>query len=200
MIMSESKIAFVDIDTQFDFMDPDGKLYVEGAEKIVPNLKKLIHHARSRGIPVISTADAHTPDDPEFREFPPHCVKGEPGQERIPATQLPGAVVVPIDGDVPNVSGAAQVVVEKKKIDVFHTPHLEEVLKAVAPDRTYVFGVATDYCVLTAALGLRQRGYPTTVIVDAVEAIEHEAGKRALHEMERAGVEFTTTEEALEST
>lgn len=199
-MMNTEKVAFVDVDTQFDFMDPDGKLYVEGAEKIVPNLRKLVGHARSRGIPIVSTADAHVHDDPEFEEFPPHCVKGEPGQERIPATQVPGAVVVPVEGDVPDVSGVGQIIVEKRHIDVFHTPHLEQVLGALEPERTYVFGVATDYCVRTAALGLRKRGYPAIVVVDAIEAIEHEAGKNALHEMEEAGVEFTTTDEVIAET
>jgi len=195
-----AKPAYVDIDTQFDFMDPMGKLYVEGAGKIVSNLKRLMRHAEAHGIPVISTADAHTPDDPEFEDFPPHCVKGEPGQERIRATQLPGAVVVPVEGEVPSVGGARQVIVEKRAIDVFSTPHLEEVLGAADPDRAYVFGVATEYCIRTAALGLRKRGYPTTVIVDAIEAIERGAGKKALHEMEEAGVELATTEEVIART
>jgi nicotinamidase/pyrazinamidase len=198
--MSAQKVAFVDVDTQFDFMDPDGKLYVERAERIVPNLRRLMKHAESRGIPVISTADAHTPDDPEFEEFPPHCVKGEPGQERIPATQLSGARVVPPEGTDEPVAGGHQVVVEKRALDVFTNPSMERVLKDIPAEKFFVFGVTTEYCVRAAALGLRQRGYPATVVVDAVEAIEHEAGKKALHEMEKAGVEFTTTDEVIAQT
>jgi nicotinamidase/pyrazinamidase len=198
--MGTRKVAFIDVDTQFDFMDPDGKLYVPGAEKIVPNLKRLMKHAQSRRIPVISTADAHTPDDSEFQEFPPHCVKGEPGQERIPATQLPRARIVPPEGTDEPVTGGNQVVVEKRDLDVFTNPSMEKVLADIPAEEFVVFGVTTEYCVRAAALGLRKRGYPAIVVVDAVEAIEHEAGKKALHEMEEAGVKFTTTDEVIAET
>lgn len=198
--MSEAKTAFVDVDTQFDFMDPDGRLYVPGAEKLVPNLSRLIKHAQSRGIPVISTADAHAPDDPEFEDFPPHCVKGEPGQERIPATQMPGAVVVAVDAPEVSIEGAHQVIVEKQTIDVFSNSRLEKVLQAISPERTYVFGVATEYCVGAAALGLRNRGYPVVLVTDAVRAIDEQAGQKALREMETEGVRFATTDEVLAET
>ncbi len=91
----QEPVAFFDVDTQIDFMLPHGNLYVPGAEKIIPNLVRLMAFAREHDIPVISSADAHTPDDPEFKIWPPHCVIGTPGQKRIPETQLPGAVVVP---------------------------------------------------------------------------------------------------------
>ena len=34
-------VIFWDVDTQHDFMDPDGKLYVQGAELIKPKLEQL---------------------------------------------------------------------------------------------------------------------------------------------------------------
>ena len=42
----KNKTAFVDIDTQFDFMDPRGRLYVPGAEYIIDNIKKLFRYAK----------------------------------------------------------------------------------------------------------------------------------------------------------
>jgi nicotinamidase/pyrazinamidase len=195
--MTGEKVVFVDVDTQFDFMDPDGKLYVPGAENLVPNLRRLINHAGSHKIPVISTADAHVHNDPEFKDFPPHCVKGEPGQERIPATQMEGAVVIPTEGPEPSLVIARQVIVEKQTIDVFENTRLEDVLKEVSPDRIYVFGVTTEYCVRAAALGLRKRGYPVVLVKDAVQAINDVDGDKALQKMEAAGVRFTTTDEVL---
>src|SRR5690348_18102477 len=53
-----------------------GKLYVPGAEKRIPNMRRLLHSAASTGIFVISSTDQHAPNDPEFARFPPHCVKG----------------------------------------------------------------------------------------------------------------------------
>ena len=72
------------VDAQADFMLPDGKLYVPGAEKIIPNLNRLVEQARWARVLLISSADAHQPDDPEFREWPAHCVKGTAGAELVP--------------------------------------------------------------------------------------------------------------------
>ena len=69
-------MVFVDVDTQVDFMLPAGKLYVPRAEQLIPNLAKLMTWAREHNIPVLSTADAHSVDDPEFAQWPPHCVAG----------------------------------------------------------------------------------------------------------------------------
>ena len=44
-------LAFFDIDTQIDFMLPQGKLYVPGAEAIIPNLSRLMACAREHAIP-----------------------------------------------------------------------------------------------------------------------------------------------------
>ena len=76
------KTIFFDIDSQLDFLYPAGALYVPGAEHIVPAIARLNHYAAAHGIPVISTTDAHTENDPEFRDWPPHCVAGTTGQAR----------------------------------------------------------------------------------------------------------------------
>jgi nicotinamidase/pyrazinamidase len=59
----------------------------------------------------------------------------------------------------------------------------------------YVYGIATEYCVRLAVLGLRERGYAVSVVVDAVKAIEEAAGVKALEEMREAGAEVATTAE-----
>lgn len=92
---------FVDVDTQFDFMDPAGALYVPGAERIVPNLRRLFAAAIEHAVPVISTADDHAPDDPEFADFPPHCVRGTPGQLRLAHTLMPDRATLDPDEALP---------------------------------------------------------------------------------------------------
>ena len=43
--MPTSRVIFWDVDTQYDFMKADGKLYVPDAEQLIPNLKKLTDFA-----------------------------------------------------------------------------------------------------------------------------------------------------------
>src|ERR1700683_5504186 len=80
------KTVFFDVDTQIDFMYPAGALYVPGAENVVGEIAALKRFADSQGIPLVSTMDAHSEDDPEFRVWPPHCVVGTAGQLKPEAT------------------------------------------------------------------------------------------------------------------
>ncbi|MBI4579456.1 MAG: isochorismatase family protein, partial [Planctomycetes bacterium] len=79
----------VDVDTQFDFLDPGGNLYVPGAITIHPALERLFDYARRSGVPVLSTADEHSAHDPEYERFGRHCEAGTLGQRKLPFTVLP---------------------------------------------------------------------------------------------------------------
>lgn len=195
--MAKSKTAFLDIDTQHDFMDPDGALSIAGAQKIVANLKRLVQYAAQNKIPLLSSMDAHRPDDPEFRDFPPHCVKGSPGQQKIKETLLPGAIRIPaVPGVLPdNVPPGTQMIFDKPTLYLFDNPNFMEHVKQQGYEAFIVFGVATDYCIKIIAEGLIERGYKVTVVTDAIAPVVPEAGKGALESMKRAGVKFKTTGE-----
>ena len=194
--MSE-QLVFFDIDTQVDFMLPRGKLYVPGAEQIVPNLVRLMSFAREHKIPVLSSADAHPPDDPEFALWPPHCVSGTPGQRRIPETQFADATLVPNrpGAFVPPAKWPEQIIIEKPTYDTAANPNFDAILRALDPRRTVVFGVATEYCVRADALALRERGFPVDLVVDAIKPITEEGGRIAIEEMTAAGVRLVSTAE-----
>ena len=85
------KTVFFDVDTQIDFLFPAGALYVPGAEHIIPNIARLNRYAAENGIPLVSTVDAHTENDPEFAAWPPHCIVGTVGQQK-PASTLVGQI------------------------------------------------------------------------------------------------------------
>ena len=192
--MSE-QLVFFDIDTQVDFMRPDGRLYVPGAEQIVPNLVKLMSFAREHGVPVISSADAHAPDDPEFAIWPPHCVIGTLGQRRIPETQFADAIVVPSQPGafVPPAKWPSQIIIEKPTYDTADNPNFDAILRALGPPRAVVFGVATEYCVRADVLALRERGFPVDLVVDAIQPITEEGGRKAIEEMTAVGVRLVRT-------
>jgi len=178
------KTVFVDVDTQIDFLFPAGALYVPGAERLLPSIARLNHFAAAQGIPLISTADAHSEDDPEFRQWPPHCVAGTIGQRKPAETMV----------------GVGQIIVEKQALDVFSNPDFPALLGSLAADRYVVYGVATDYCVRCAVTGLLATGKPVALVTDAIAAVNPEAGARTLAEFIARGGTFTTVDELTKRT
>ena len=192
--------AFVDVDSQLDFLVPSGALYVPGAERIVPAVAALNRYAAERGIPVISTTDAHAEDDPEFAVWPPHCVVGTTGQHKAEATLLARRVVVPnCAGDLA-MEGAQQIVVEKQTVDVFQAPNLTRVVERLRADRFVVYGVVTEICVLYAVRGLRALGKGVVVVTEAIETLRAEDSRRALDEMCGGGASLTAVSDVMNLT
>jgi nicotinamidase/pyrazinamidase len=190
-------LAFFDVDTQVDFMRPTGRLYVPGAEQIVPNLDRLMRWAGANEVPVISSADAHSPDDPEFKIWPPHCVAGTPGQRRIPETLFPSPVVIPCRHGAfhPPAHWVGQFIVEKPTYSSQDNPNYEAILQAMGLRHAVVFGVATEFCVLADTLALCRRGFEVDVVIDAIQAITEAGGREAMEEMLAAGARMVTTAE-----
>ena len=198
-------VIFWDVDTQRDFMLPGGKLYGPGAEKIIPNLRRLTNAAREGAVLLVSSACAHTPDDEEFREWPPHCVKGTPGQQKIPETLTGQVWVVPNrpDADLPKgFDKPQQVILEKQKLDVFSNPNTDRLLERLASfakkDAEFVvFGVFTEYCVQCAAKGLLDRAKRVALVTDAVQTLDPAKGKQTLDELAGRSARLVTTDQVL---
>jgi len=190
------KSVFLDIDTQIDFMIPAGALYVSGAELILDRIAILNRYAASQGIPVLSTTDAHSEDDPEFKVWPHHCVAGTVGQNKCAVTLLDKGVVVPnvtMDAKcVPAVADFQQIIVEKQTIDAFSNVNLPAILKELDAHRYVVYGVVTEICVQTAVAGLLKTGARIEVVTDAVRSLSGRAGAKALAEFAAAGCALTT--------
>jgi nicotinamidase/pyrazinamidase len=190
-------LFFLDIDTQLDFMTKSGNLYVPGAERIIPKLQRLFDFARKNEITIVSTMDAHAAEDPEFQRFPKHCVRGTDGQRKLADTLLPHPLVFPNKPVDRNLLDAIrknqQIIVEKEDLDVFHNPVMERLLR-VLPPRAIVFGVATEYCVRIACLGLRRCGVHTAVISDAIRSLTPKGERDSIEEMRAAGVDFIALE------
>ena len=162
--------VFLDVDTQMDFLYPAGALYVPGAEHLVPLIAQLNHHAAQQRIPLISTMDAHTENDPEFRHWKPHCIAGTLGQRKPECTLLAERALAP--------TIAPQMILEKQSVDCFANPHLPPLLQALQTGRCVLYGVVTEICVLHAAQGLRHRGYHVEIVEDAVRELSRETAAR----------------------
>ena len=172
------KTAFVDVDTQLDFLFPAGALYVPGAERLLARIAGLNQWAAARGIPVISTMDAHAEQDPEFRVWPPHCVNGTLGQRKPESTLVAG-----------------QIFVRKQALDCFSSPEMERAMEATGAHRYAVYGVVTEYCVKLAAAGLLARGARVDLVTDAILHLDENARRAAFEEIARLGGGFTTAAE-----
>lgn len=199
--MSQRKLIFWSVDVQADFMLPGGKLYVPGAGKLIPNIQRLISSALASGTLVVSSGDAHTPNDPEFARFPPHCVAGTPGARILPEAIGPGLCTIPNDAAQklpPDILSCPQILLEKQTLDVFDNPHTTELFHLLGPGAEYVvFGVVTEFCVRCAAKGLLDRGRTISVVTDAIETLNAEESRRTLDELRSLGAHLITTQAAL---
>jgi len=179
------------VDVQRDFMLPSGALYVPGAERLVPNIRRLVDLARSGSAFLISSACQHSPTDAEFSVFPPHCLRGTSGAELIPEARANTVYTVPNDGAfmLPgDLLECEQIMFEKQNIDVFSNPHVAKVVERFPRDTEFiVFGVVTEYCVQMAANGLLDRGHRVAVVVDAIETLNKEAGRQTVAKLAGRG-------------
>jgi len=199
------RVIFWEVDTQADFMRPGGKLYVPGAEKLLPNMQRLTDAARQGRVFLVSDACVHAPDDAEFKQWPSHCVRGTAGAQIVPETLARTFFTIPNRPNVKvprDLSKVQQVILEKQTLDVFDNPNTEIILQRLNsftdPDAEFVvFGVVTEYCVRLAAKGLLKRGRRVALVSDAIETLQPADGQKALDELAALGARSVTTDQAL---
>ncbi|MEZ4296088.1 MAG: isochorismatase family protein [Polyangiaceae bacterium] len=212
--------VLIDVDVQHDFCEADGALFVAGS----PNdrFRALVQWAAANDVRVLGSVDSHAWDAWEFASsktvgpngekpnFPDHCVKGTAGWLKVRGTLPARFRFVPNVADAPIgevvrelLRGDTQAVYfEKEVYSLFANPMAEKLLRSYVTmlegePELFVFGVATDYCVKAAALGLAERGYKTALLTDAVAGITPEGTSAALEAMKAAGVRLTTSAELL---
>ncbi len=192
-------MLFWDVDTQIDFLIPGGRLYVPGAESIIPNLARLATCARDRHWLLISSACAHFPGDAELETYGPHCIAGTPGQQKVPETLLADRYVVPNRRtELPSARAFQQIILEKQAFDVFTNPNTDQLLRQCGPSlQIALYGVVTEICVASAARGLLERGHKVALVSDAVRALEPARAAEFIDELLRRGGEIVTTEDVL---
>src|SRR5579872_4673051 len=199
--MPSQKVIFWEVDTQADFMLPAGKLYVPGAERLLPNIRRLTDAARHGRVFLVSHGCYHAQDDPEFKTFPPHCIKGSPGSAYVPEALTEKVIDIPNDplAKLPSdLSPYQQVHLEKQTLDIFETCHAEELVNRLPHNAEFVvFGVVTEYCVALAAKGLLKRRRRVTLVEDAIATLNPADGARTLAELQSLGANSISTDQAL---
>ncbi len=208
-----ARVIFWDVDTQYDFMKADGKLYVPEAEQLIPNLKRLTDYAHARAIRIVASADDHVPGHPEIsdhpdwtRTFPPHCMRGTAGQRKIPETALKDPLVIePARTDPATLAQrvrahSGDILFHKHRFDVFTNDNAMTVLDVLDPDDIVLYGVALDVCDKAAIEGLLERRPHTRLfaVVDAMKPIDKDAAEHLLKEWGDEGVRLVRTRELVE--
>lgn len=199
--MVSRDFIFWEVDVQRDFMLPGGNLYVPGAEKLLPNIRRLTGAARQGKVFLVSHGCFHPANDPEFKIFPPHCLKGSAGSELVPEALADKIVRVENDpeAEIPHdLSSYQQILLEKQTLNIFESRHADELVRRLGDHAEFVvFGVVTEYCISFAAKGLLERGRRVAVVQDAIETLKSEDGENTIAALQRLGARFITTEQAL---
>ena len=200
-----------DVDTQVDFMEPAGKLYVPGAKDVAAAMERLVDAARAGGLVHVASADDHEltdpeiSDEPDFREtYPPHCLRGTRGAEKILETKqrdpLPLALLPYPPGRLRTlIDGRREILLLKKNFDVFTNPNADPLLDALDPDELVVFGVATDVCGDAAIRGFLRRGRSVRFVEDAARGLDESRTAACTAFWRERGVIFSTVDEVIAS-
>ena len=183
--MSNNRILFWNVDTQEDFIDQAGKLYVKGAEEIRPILKQITDYAKNNGIRVINTCDYHHINSneislsPDYQmNFPPHCLAGTSGADFISEVMPECPIVIDWDSELAifaefdDPERFRNIVIRKDEFDVFvGNQYTEKILQIIEPKTVFVYGVTTNICVDKVVMGLCQRGIKVYVFEDAIKEL-----------------------------
>jgi nicotinamidase/pyrazinamidase len=190
MKSNRDKTLLFNVDTQHDFMDKDGALYVDGAENIKPMLRKISQFAKDNDISMVHTSDWHHFDSEELSKtpdfvntFPNHCMAGTKGAYLIPETK-PRKFDAIINWDqymsghmIDNLNRPFDIMLRKDKFNFVDGNKNSKKLLAILReefDHVIVFGVAGNVCVNEAVKELSNKKnflvspFKVSVITDGI--------------------------------
>ncbi len=193
-----------DVDTQVDFVRAEGKLAVPDAESALPAMARLVAAARAAGVPHVASADDHelTDDEisaePDYREtYPPHCLRGTRGAEKVPETEQADPVPLALTAVPDRWLVGREFLLLKKHFDVFTNPNADRLLDLLDPEEVVVFGVATDVCDDAAIRGLLARGRTVTFVGEASRGLDEARTDACLDAWRDRGVGFASVDQVL---
>jgi nicotinamidase-related amidase len=171
--------ALVVIDMLNDFVT--GSLKCDRAQRIIPNIRRLIDAARKAGVPIIFANDSHSPTDFEMARWGPHALTSSKGAQVIPE-------LTPTDKDI---------VIDKHVYSSFFETPLDSFLRARKVDTVILTGLHTHLCVRHTAADAFFRGYKIVVPENGVDSFTEEDHKSGLAYLKEYYAANITTAEAV---
>ncbi len=208
-----NQLILWDVDTQNDFIRPEGALYVDGAEDLILNFTAIIDYAKQFSLQVAGSVDYHQPSDaelsasPDFSEtYPKHCLAGSWGAQKIPQTTPGNPLWIPskqipvdlLEQQLQDHEG--EVYLRKQQFDLFSNPNASTVFSLLQPVHIILFGVTLDVCVKYAVEGFLEKDYRIILLSDATRAIDSKTGQQLLDSWQKQGVRLLKTPELLQQT
>ncbi len=200
----KKEMIFLDIDTQYDFMRPEGRLYVAGAEGIIENVSEARKFAMSNSYSTLATMDWHKEGNPEISDrpdfkttFPSHCMAGEKGSQRVGYLGEIATDFVPNEEmekkELREMLDKQQfhIVLRKEELNPFSNPNTRKIIEMLEPEKIIVFGVALDLCVRQTVEGLSEMGgIQLYLLRDAVKGLGTRTDDEVIADFVRMGVEI----------
>ena len=177
--MTVEKKFVVVVDTQYDFMMPDGALYVPGAENLIVPLNNYLATLKpAETVGVLWTYDTHDimtyGQTEESKVFPPHCLTHTPGHENVLNMNIVKAI--------------GQIVAKKETYSMWESTFdlrydtgapafgndIEKFAAAIAldVDVVEVVGVVLGICVKAAVEGFVRLGFKVRVRTDLTQSLD----------------------------
>jgi nicotinamidase/pyrazinamidase len=187
--MKSETTLFYDVDTQRDFLAPDGSYRIAGAEKVVPVLKAIYEFAREQNVRIVCSVDRHVPGDPMLKTWggtlPDHCLAGTPGEKKIDETAPLNPLVLEnkeyTSHEIRDVlAHSGEVIFQRQQFDALaNNAHARAILRLVLQpyNDIVVYGVFTELCVdreINALVGL---GPKIHIVKDAISIAGAEPAK-----------------------
>lgn len=189
------------IDVQNDFL-PGGSLAVTDGDQVIEPLNRITDATRTVGGIVIFSGDQHPAKTPHFDKWPTHCVAGSRGAQLATKLDVRETDLIVAKGQGQTDGYSALEGIIESGDQAYVGQGLTAYLQQTKPDRIYVGGLATDYCVLNTVLDtlkIVSPGATVYLLEDAVKGVELQVGDvaKALETMQNAGAKLVTVASAI---
>ncbi len=183
VIPNEKHAAVLVIDMVRDFADPTGRVFNEGAGRIVPVIDDFVDSARAQGAIIVWVIDSHRPGKPDWEldNVRGHCEGGTPGVELMP----------PLEPE------QADYVINKRRYSAFVGTDLDLILRDNRIDTVFLTGTKTNVCIRATAQDAFEHNYRVVVPRECVSTDKPHLHEANLEDIGKYMGRVVSVEEAL---